>query len=272
MASKGSKAKPIAGGTDILVQLRGGRYEIDQIVDVKDIPEMNELAVSGEGLTLGAAVPCYRIYEDARVVESYPGLVDAASMIGGIQIQGRASVGGNLCNAAPSGDTIPALIALGTAAIIAGPDGRRTVPVEDFCTGPGQNVLKEGELLVSLKIPAPQPRSGAHYLRFIPRNEMDIAIAGVGASVVLDASKTRIESAKIALASVAPTPVMATEAAALLAGREANEASIEDAAEAAKKAAKPITDMRGTVKQRVHLVGVLTKRALRKAVERAKEA
>jgi carbon-monoxide dehydrogenase medium subunit len=217
-------------------------------------------------------VPCYRVYEDKTIQQLYPGLVDSAFIIGGIQIQGRASVGGNLCNAAPSGDTIPALIVLGGQAVIAGANGQRTVPVEEFCTGPGQNILKPGELLVSIKLPPPKPRSGAHYLRFIPRNEMDIAVVGVGASVVLDSSKTKIESARIALASVAPTPVLATEAANLLVGKEANEASIEEAAEAAKKAAKPIDDMRGTVKQRIHLVGVLTKRALRKAIERAKEA
>ncbi len=240
---------------------------------MKSIPDVNELTCSAsKGLTLGAAVPCYRIYEDQSINKLYPGLVDSAWMIGGIQIQGRASVGGNLCNAAPSADTIPALIALEATCVIAGPKGRRTVAVEDFCTGPSANVLQDGELLVSMTFPPPTARSGAHYLRFIPRNEMDIAIAGVGASVVLDQSKTRIESARIALASVAPTPVVAKEAQDLLAGKEANEAAIEAAGEAAKAAAKPITDMRGTVKQRVHLVGVLTRRALRKAIERAKEA
>ena len=272
-AEKGPKARMLAGGTDILVQLRTGAYQIDRLIDIKNVPELNELTCSAaDGLTLGAAVPCYRIYEDQTIGKLYPGLVDSAWMIGGIQIQGRASVGGNLCNSSPSGDTIPALIALEANCVIAGPNGRRTVPVEDFCTGVRQNVLQDDELLVALKFAPPKPRSGAHYLRFIPRNEMDIAIAGVGASVVLDESRTRIESARIALAAVAPTPVVAQEAQSLLAGKETAEAAIEEAAEAAKKAARPIDDMRGTISQRIHLAGVLTKRALRKAIQRAKEA
>ena len=273
MAEKGPKARALAGGTDVLVQLRGERFQIDRLVDLKHVPEMNELSSSAKGgLTLGAAVPCYRIYEDQSVNKLYPGLVDSAAMIGGIQIQGRATVGGNLCNAAPSGDTIPALIALEASAVIAGPKGQRTVPVEDFCTGPGQNILQDGEVLVEMKFPPPKPRSGAHYLRFIPRNEMDIAVAGVGASVVLDESKKRVQSARIALASVGPTPIFAKEASSLLAGKEASEASIDEAAEVAKAAARPITDMRGTINQRVHLVRVLTQRALREAIQRAREA
>ena len=273
MAEKGPKARPLAGGTDILVQLRADRYQIDRLVDVKYIPELNQLSCSAaEGLTLGAAVPCYRIYEDQTINKLYPGLVDSAALIGGIQIQGRASVGGNLCNSSPSGDTIPALIALEATCIIAGPKGQRTVPVEDFCTGPGRNVLIDGEVLVTLTFPPPKPHSGAHYLRFIPRNEMDIAVGGVGASVVLDDSKKRIESARIALAAVGPTPIFAKEASNLLVGKKASEASIEEAAEAAKAAAHPIDDMRGTIRQRIHLVGVLTKRTLRKAIQRAGEA
>ena len=273
MAEKGPKARILAGGTDILVQLRGGRFQIDRLVDLKHVPEMNQLSYSeAEGMTLGAAVPCLRIYEDSTIAPLYPGLVDAAFMIGSVQIQGRASVGGNLCNSSPSGDTIPALIALEATCIIAGPQGRRTVPVEDFCTGPGANVLENGEVLVSLEFPSPKPNAGAHYLRFIPRNEMDIAVAGVGASVVLDDDRQRIRSARVALAAVAPTPILVKEAGDLLAGREANETSIEEAAEAAKAAARPISDMRGTVRQRVHLSGVLTKRALRTAIDRAREA
>ena len=271
MAEKGPKAKALAGGTDILVQLRGDRFKIDRLVDVKKIPELNELSYTQKnGLTLGAAVPCYRVYEDKTVAEVYPGLFDSAFLIGGIQIQGRATIGGNLCNAAPSADTIPVLIALEATANVVGPKESRSIPVEEFCTGPGRSVLKDGELLVSITIPTPKPHSGSHYLRFIPRNEMDIAIVGVGASVLL--SNGKIDSARIVLASVAPTPVFAKAAGDLLKGKQANEESIELASEEAKKAAKPITDMRGTIDQRVHLVGVLTKRALREAVKRAKEA
>ncbi len=271
MAEKGPKAKALAGGTDVLVQLRGGRFQIDRLVDVKNIPEMNEFSCSeSDGLTLGAAVKCAIIYEDAEVQRLYPCLVDSASLIGGIQIQGRATIGGNLCNAAPSGDSIPSLIVLGATANVVGPNGTRVVPVEDFCTGPGRNSLQDGELLVSMHIPAPKKGFGANFLRFIPRNEMDIAIANSATSVQLDAAG-KIVSARIAIGSVAPTVVFAREASNLLAGKEANETSITEAAEATKASATPINDMRGTVAQRIHLVGVLTARSLRSAIERARE-
>lgn len=271
MASKGDRARMMAGGTDIIVQLRAGRRSLDLVVDAKGIPQLNELSYSPQnGLTIGAAVPCYKIYQNEEVASVYPGLIDAASLIGGIQIQGRASLGGNLCNAAPSGDSIPPVIAMGGVAHIVGPNGSREVPAEDFCTGPGQSVLQPGEILVSIKLPVPQAHSGANYLRFIPRNEMDIAVAGVGTSVVLDASGQNFVSARISLASVAPTPVFATEAGDSLAGKPVSEATIQEASEKAMAAAKPISDMRGTVRQRIHLVGVLTRRTLNNAVERAR--
>ena len=271
MASKGDRARIIAGGTDVLVQLRSGRRSADLLVDVKDIPELNEISFSAQnGLVLGAAVPCYRIYQNQAVVANYPGLIDAASLIGGIQIQGRASIGGNICNAAPSGDAIPPVIVLGGVCNIASSNGTRQVPAEDFCTGPGQSVLQPGEVLVSISIPAPQAHSGTNYLRFIPRNEMDIAVAGVGSSVVLDASGQNFVSGRIALASVAPTPVLVREAGDSLAGKPVNEATIQEASEKAMAAAKPINDMRGTIRQRVHLVGVLTRRTLNEAIQRAR--
>ena len=266
-------ARALAGGTDLIVQMRIRRLQPERVVDVKNLPELNELRVSPRsGLRIGAAVPCHRIYEDPEIAERYPGIVDAAAIIGGIQIQGRASFGGNLCNASPSADTIPLLIAYGARAEIAGPDGRRKVFVKDFCTAPGQSVLQPGELLVAIQIPHNRKSSGAHYLRFIPRNEMDIAVAGSGVSVTLEEDRLHVKSARIALAAVGPTPILANEAGNLLVGKEANEESFEAAAEAAKAAVSPISDMRGTVKQRIHLVGVLTKRALRQAVARAKEA
>ncbi len=271
MASKGDRARALAGGTDLLVQLRGGRRSADLVVDVKSIPELNEISYSaGSGLTIGAATPCYRIYQDDDVASNYPGLVDCTSLIGSIQIQGRASIGGNLCNSAPSADAIPSVIALGGVATITGPNGTREVAVEDFCTGPGQNVLQPGEILVNIRIPAPQANSGANYLRFIPRNEMDIAVAGVGSSVVLDASGQNFVSARISLASVAPTPVFCQEAAASLAGKAVSDEAIDEAAEKAMADARPITDMRGTIRQRVHLVGVLTRRTLNNAIARAR--
>ena len=269
LAEHGERARVLAGGTDILVILRTGRREAGLLVDVKDIPELNEITYDPDsGLTLGAAVPCYRVYGNAAVSHAYPGLIDAASLIGGTQIQGRASIGGNLCNSAPSADAIPILIALGVTCKIAGPNGAREVAVEDFCTGPGQNVLQPGELLVSLHFPPPVPNSGANYIRFIPRNEMDIAVAGAGVSVVLEDGV--FKSARIALASVAPTPLFVKEAGEALAGQPVNEQTIQKAAEIAGDAARPITDMRGTVEYRKHLCGVLTRRALNTAIERAK--
>ena len=271
LSEHGDRARPLAGGTDILVELRVGRRDIDLLVDVKAIPELNEINYSpSDGLTLGAGVECYRVYGNSEVSDAYPGIIDFASLIGGTQIQGRASVGGNLCNAAPSGDSIPALIALGATAKIAGPGGTRDVPVEDFCLAPRQTVVQPGELLVSLHFPAPVPGSGARYIRFIPRNEMDIAVAGAGVSVVLE--NGNIKSARVALASVAPTPLFVKEAGDALAGQPATDESIRVASQLASDAARPITDMRGTIEYRKQLCEVLTRRALHTAIERAKES
>ena len=266
------KARPMAGGTDLLVLLRTNPARVgdpELVIDVKDIPELNEISYDpGSGLTLGAAVPCHEIYANAEVAKAYPGLIDSASLIGGIQIQGRASIGGNLCNATPSADSIPGLIAMGATCKIAGPKGTREVPVEEFCTGPSKTVMQPDELLVSLHLPPPAPSSGARYIRFIPRNEMDIAVAGAGVSVVLDDGQ--FKSARIALASVAPTPLFVKEAGEALAGKPVNEESVSMAAGIARDAAKPISDMRGTVEFRTHLCEVLTRRALDTAIERAK--
>ena len=265
------RALLLAGGTDLIVQLRAGRKTTDLVVDIKRIPEPNEISYTpAQGLTLGAAVPCYRICADRAVNAAYPALADVAALIGGTQIQGRASIGGNLCNAAPSADAIPILIALRATCRIASPAGERTLPVEDFCAGPGRNTLQPGELLVSLHLPPAEPHSGARYLRFIPRNEMDIAVAGVGAAVALENGSFRW--ARIALSSVAPTPLFVREAGDWLAGKPVNADNIQAAAEMAKAAARPITDMRGTVEYRKHLCAVLTRRALETAIRNAREA
>ena len=267
----GDRARMIAGGTDILVMMRAGRRLADVVVDVKGIPEVNQMTIAdGGGLTLGAAVPCYQIYQNEAVASAYPGLIDCATLIGGIQIQGRASIGGNLCNAAPSGDSIPAVIAYSGVCNIAGPNGTRQLPAEQFCTAPGQNALQQGEMLVSISFPAPAANSGANYQRFIPRNEMDIAVAGVGSSVVLDASGQNFVTGRVALASVAPTPVFSQAAGDSLAGKPVSDEAIREASELAMADARPITDMRGTIRQRIHLIGVLTRRTLNIAVERAR--
>jgi CO/xanthine dehydrogenase FAD-binding subunit len=266
-------ARPLAGGTDLLVQMRAGRKETDFVVDVKHVPELNEISYDpARGLSLGAAVPCYRIFGSASVARAYPSLAEVAGLIGGTQIQGRASIGGNLCNAAPSADSIPLLIALGARCRITGPAGEREVAVEDFCTAPGRTILEPGELLVSIHLPPAAPGSGARYVRFIPRNEMDIAVVGVGAWVQLNNDGKTIEQARIALGAVAPTPLFAQEASNWLQGKPATAESFAQAGELAKKIARPISDRRGTAEYRVHLVGVLTQRALSEAAARAHKA
>jgi carbon-monoxide dehydrogenase medium subunit len=271
LASNGDDSRIIAGGTDILVQMRSGRRTPSIVVDVKGIPELNTMSFDASiGLTLGAAVPCYKVYQDNAIAAAYPGLIDCASLIGGIQIQGRASIGGNVCNAAPSGDSIPAVIVLGGVCNISGPNGTRELPAEEFCTAPGQNALQNGEMLVSISFPVPQTHSGAEYQRFIPRNEMDIAVAGVGSSVVLDATGQNFVAARIALASVAPTPVFSKGAGDSLVGKAVSDDAIQQASELAMADAKPINDMRGTIRQRTHLIGVLTRRSLNNAIARAR--
>jgi CO/xanthine dehydrogenase FAD-binding subunit len=265
-------ARALAGGTDIIVQVRENRKSAGLLVDLKNVAELNTLSYAArEGLVLGAAVPCYRVAEHPEIQKWYPGLVDAVSLIGGVQIQSRASVGGNLCNASPAADAIPALIALGAVAIMVALDGaRRTVPVEQFCTGPGRTLLGLGEVLVHLHLPPPALHSGSAYLRFIPRNEMDIAVVGVGVSLTLNDSLTTCDSARIALGAVGPTPLFAAEASEFLVGSSLLSADLDQAALLAQSAAKPISDMRGSADYRWHLVGILVKRALRLALKRAK--
>jgi len=264
------RARPLAGGTDLIDHVRTGRLEPDVIVDVKQIPELNVLECSSDGLRLGAAVPCYKIYEHEQIQASYSAIADSCHIIGGIQIQNRATVGGNVCNASPAADASPSLIALEATCVIAGPQGTRELPVEEFFSGPGRNVLQPGELLVELKLPAPSQQSGSHYRRFIPRNEMDIAVVGVGAAVTLDEAGQLFERARVGLGAVAPTPLLVEEVDGLLQGQPVNEESIERAASAARSLAKPIDDMRGTVEFRKHVAGVLTRRVLWEAVARAR--
>jgi carbon-monoxide dehydrogenase medium subunit len=271
LAARGDKAKILAGGTDILVQLREGLRDADLIVDIKKIPELTTLSYdSRRGLSLGASVPCYRVYGDAKICAAYPALVDAARIIGGWQIQSRGSIGGNLCNSSPAADSIPALIALAAKCLIAGPDGRRSVPVAQFCTAPGRNVLRRGELLVALEFPPPVAHEGSRYLRFIPRNEMDIAVVGAGAWVRLNAKGDTIEAARLGLAAVAPTPLATVEVDGWLAGKPASEATFAEAGNRARALAKPISDMRSPAEYRVHVVGVMAARALAGATERAR--
>ena len=265
---EGGDAVVLAGGTDVIVQARERVRNIDLFVDIKQIPEVMELSYNAaDGLTVGAATPCYQIYGDEQVRTLYPALVDSATLIGGTAIQGRASLGGNLCNSSPAADTIPTLIVLEATVEIAGPNGRRSVPVEEFCTGPGRNVLEKGELVVALRFPPPAENSGARFLRFIPRNEMDIAVTNAATQLRFDNGS--VAWARVSIGAVAPTPLLVADAAEALVGKPLSDETIAAAAAAARAAANPITDMRGSIRQRVHLAGVLAERTIRQAAERA---
>jgi len=270
LAGQNGNAKILAGGTDLIVQLREGRRKAGLVIDIKHIPELTQVTYDGgTGLSIGGAASCHDICSNPIVQQKYPGLIDAIHLIGGVQIQNRASVGGNLCNASPAADSIPALIVHEAVCNITGPNGRRRLPVEEFCIAPGQNALQAGEFLVSINVPTPPEKFGSGYLRFIPRNEMDIAVVGAGASVVLDDERLRFVSARIALGAVAPTPLPVSSAVAFLAGREITRANIKEAARLAQAMAKPISDLRSTAEHRRHLCAVLVERALDMAIQRA---
>lgn len=272
IAAAGGAPGVLGGGTDLIIQLRSGRKETGHLVDIKKIPELNVLSYSdSEGLRLGAAVPCAVLGEFQPAVEHYPGLVEGAELIGSTQIQSRATVGGNLCNGSPAADAICSLIVLGAVCVVAGPGGQREVPAAGFMTGPGETALQPGELLVEIRVPPPPPHSADAYLRFIPRNEMDIAVAGAAVNLTLEADRATVQSATIAIGAVAPTPLLVEAAGSVLAGRKLEPAALEEAAQASQAAAQPITDMRGPADYRRHLAGVLTKRALLRAAERIQQ-
>ena len=268
LAGGGPRGRVLAGGTDLLVQLRAGVIAPELVVDIKRIGETREIRVEDGMLVVGAAVTGAELGEHAGAKSMWPGVVEAAELIGSAQIQGRASLAGNLCNASPAADTVPALIAAAATCRIAGPDGLRRVPVEDVCTGPGQLSLGDGEFVVALELPERPPRSADAYLRFIPRTEMDIAVVGAAVNVVLD-DGDRCASARVALGAVAPTAILVEEAGAALAGTPCDDAALEAMAAAARGACRPIDDKRGTAEYRTKVAGVLAKRAVRIAVERA---
>jgi len=264
-----SGARVLAGGTDLLVQMRSGRATPRVFVDVKRIPETTRIDLGQSELWLGAAVPAAAVVEHAELARLWPGLVEAVDLIGSTQIQGRASVGGNLCNASPAADTTPALCAVSARCVIAGPRGQREVSAEQFTTGPGATVLGPGELLVGFRIPRPPARASDAYLRFIPRTEMDIAVVGAGVSVALDAAG-RCTAARVALGAVAPTVLLVVDAASALVGSRGEEAAVTRAGVAASAAARPISDKRGTADYRRRIAAVLVRRAATAAFERAR--
>jgi carbon-monoxide dehydrogenase medium subunit len=262
-----SDAKILAGGTDLLVQMKLGIRQPGLIVDIKHIPELMAYQLSDKGLHLGAAVTGMVLNDDALVRACFPGFVEALGLIGSSQIQGRCSAGGNLCNASPAADSVPALIANRAVCNIVGPAGERCVAVEEFTTGPGKNCLASGEILVSIDLPAPTPRSSDAYLRFIPRTEMDIAVAGAAVALTLDAAGV-CTAARVAIGAVAPTALLVPAAAEALIGSTLDDIALANAAAAASAAAVPITDKRGTAEYRKKVVGVLVRRAAVIARER----
>jgi CO/xanthine dehydrogenase FAD-binding subunit len=260
----------LAGGTDLLIQCRAGVKRPTAFVDVKQIPELVGITIDESGLTLGAATCAADVCEHAEVRRLWPGLVEAAHLIGSTQIQGRGSVGGNLCNASPAADTTCALIVNRAECVIAGPRGERVVPVEQFCTGPGQTILGRSDLLVALRVPRPVARTADAYLRLIPRSEMDIAVAAAGISLTLDRNDV-CTRARVAIGAVGPTGFLVPEAADAVVGSRLDPAALQRAADAASAAARPIDDKRGTIAYRRKVAGVLTSRALVIAFARAKE-
>ncbi len=244
-ASRGSRTQILAGGTDLLVQLRSLDREPRTIVDVKRIEDTNRVDLGGDTTFIGAAVPSAVLNENAELKARFPGLIEAADLIGSTQIQGRASIGGNLCNASPAGDSIPAMIACGAVCVIASGDGTRKLAVGDFVVGVGENALQAGEFLIGLEVPNPPARSSSAYLRFIPRTEMDIAVAGCGVALSFDDAGV-CTAARVSIGAVAPTALLVPAAGDALAGTRIDDAALAAAGDACSAASSPISDKRAT--------------------------
>jgi CO/xanthine dehydrogenase FAD-binding subunit len=268
LAGASGLAKVLSGGTDLLVQLRSGRTRPELIVDTKKIPGIIGVREEDGGFVIGAATPGMALFEHPTLKQTWPGVVEAANLIGSKQVQGRASLAGNLCNASPAADSVPAMIAAGATCLIAGSDGTRQARVEDIITGPGRTSLARDEFIVEFRLPKRDARSGDAYLRFIPRTEMDIAVVGCGVCLTLDANGV-CTTARVVLGAVAPTPVLVPEAAAALVGHKLDDATLEMLDAAARRACKPIDDKRGTIDYRTKVAGVLARRTAAIAFNRA---
>lgn len=266
-----SDARPMSGGTDLLIQMRSGRLKPGAIVDIKHIDRTTGVTAKDGGFVIGSATPCTDLLNDAALVKAWPGVVEAANLIGSVQVRNRATMGGNLCNGSPAADSVPALIAAGAVCVIAGPDGEREVLVKDLLEGPGRLKLKQTEFVVEFILPASEGRSGDAYLRSIPRTEMDIAVLGVGVNLTIDASGT-VTSASVSLGAVAPTALLVEDAGAALVGSKLDDAALDAMGEAAKAACNPINDKRGTIEYRTAMAAVYARRAAKIAYQRAGEA
>jgi CO/xanthine dehydrogenase FAD-binding subunit len=269
LAGAKGQARVLAGGTDLLIQMRSGRAVPGLVVDVKAIPEMRSIVAENGAFRVGAAVSCMELTEHQAFTREWPGVADAVRLIGSVQVRGRATLGGNVCNASPAADSVPALIAAAAGAIIEGPQGQREARVEDIATGPGQTSLAKGEIVTAFVFPRRSRRSGDAYLRFTPRSEMDIAVVGVGVNLTLDDAGVCRE-ARVCLGAVAERALLVPEAAAALLGSKVDEAALERLASAASAACRPIDDKRGTKEFRIKVSGVLARRSAVIALERAR--
>jgi carbon-monoxide dehydrogenase medium subunit len=265
------QARVLAGGTDLIVQMRAGRIAPSAVVDLKRIGGISGVR-PGErgGFVIGAATPCTALKDSLELSRAWPGVVEAANLIGSVQVRNRATMAGNLCNASPAADSVPALVAAGATCLVAGPDGEREVPVEAIPAGPGKTALAPGEFVLEIRLPPAPPRGSDAYLRSIPRTEMDIAVVGAGASVALAADGS-CAAARIALGAVAPTVLLVGDAGAALVGTKVDDAALDRMAEAVRAACRPIDDKRGTAEYRTAMAGVLARRAVRIALERARK-
>ncbi len=268
LAGAPSRTRILAGGTDLLVQLRAGMIEPDLVVDIKTIPDLRQITAEDGGFRIGAAVAGAELSEHPEVKRLWPGVVEAVDLIGSTQIQGRCSMVGNLCNASPAADSVPAMIAAGAAVRIVGPSGTRELPVEAMVTGPGRTALEDGEFVTSVLLPARAPRSGDAYLRFIPRTEMDIAVVGCGVNVTID-DQGVCTAARVSLGAVAPTPLLVQSAADALISTKIDDQAQASLGSAASAACSPIDDKRGTIEYRTKVAGVLARRAAAIARDRA---
>ena len=261
-------ARVLAGGTDLLVQMKSGMAEPDLLVDIKHIPATQEITANGSGFKIGAAVSGSRLRDHKALNKAWPGVVEATNLIGSDQVQGRCTMVGNLCNASPAADSVPAMVAAKAKASVVGPKGRRTIPVEKVTTGPGSTSLKKGEIIESITLPKPEAKTGDAYLRFIPRTEMDIAVCSAGVCLTLGARGV-VKKARVALGAVGPTVVLAPKAARAIVGTKLDDAALEKMAKEVEKVCAPIDDKRGTVEFRTEVAGVLARRAAKIAYQRA---
>ncbi|MCL6650175.1 MAG: xanthine dehydrogenase family protein subunit M [Chloroflexi bacterium] len=268
LSEHASVARVLAGGTDLVVQMKDGARRPEVIIDITGIDELRVLEEREDGLHLGALVRMGEIEDHPVIIARYPVLVDAARLVGSRQVRNLATIAGNTCNASPGADTPPALIALGARVYTLGPNGPRVIPIDQFFVGPGKTVLSPGELVTKFVVPRPGPNEGAYYERHTPRRELDIAVVGVGAWVKLAGEV--IADTRIGIAAVYPTPLRATEAEAALRGQPFSAAALEAAAQAAVAQSQPISDVRGSAEFRRWLVDVLTRRAVTNAVARAR--